>query len=88
MDAHFPIGLTMTVIVAFEVEMEGKIHDNIDAATRIVNELHTLVFVAISVRGSVWGRSMFGFVPAARTHANRKALARDKHEHHTSQNNR
>jgi hypothetical protein len=86
MDAHFPVWLMIAVIVAFEVEMEGKIHDNIDAATRIVNELHALVFVAIAVRRSVWGRAMF--VPAARTQANRKALTRDKHKRHTSQNNR
>jgi hypothetical protein len=88
MDAHFPVWLMIAVIVAFEVEMEGEIHDNIDAATRIVNELHALVFVAISVCWSVRWRSMFGFVPAARTQANRKALARDKHKRHTSQNNR
>jgi hypothetical protein len=85
MDAHFPIGLAEAVIVALEVVMVGKANDNIDAATRIVNELHALVFVAITMRRSVRRRSMF--VPAAGTQANRKALARDKHKRHTSQNN-
>ena len=86
MDAQFPIGFAKTVIVAFEVVMVRKTNDNIDAATRIVNELYALVFVAISVRGSVRRRSMS--VPAARTQTNRKALARDKHKRCTSQNNR
>ena len=75
MDAHFPIGFVKTVIVAFEVVMARKTNDNIDATTRVVNEFCALVFVAISVRGSVWGRFMFGSVPAALTHTKRKALA-------------
>ncbi len=65
MDAHFPVWLMIAVIVAFEVEMEGKIHDNIDATTRIINELHTVLFVAITMRRSMRRRSMFRFVPAA-----------------------
>jgi hypothetical protein len=73
MDARFPVRLTIAVIVAIEIEMEGKIYDNIDAAARIINKLHPLVFVAITMRRSMWGRSVF--VPAARPRTNRKALA-------------
>jgi hypothetical protein len=65
MDAHFPVWLMKAVIAAFEVEMEGKIHDNIDATTRIINELYALLFVAITMRRSMRRRSMFRFVPAA-----------------------
>ncbi len=65
MDAHFPVWLLIAVIVAFEVEMEWKIHDSIDATTRIINNLYALVFLAITMGRSMRRRSMFGFVPAA-----------------------
>ena len=78
MDAHFPVQLAKAVIAAFEVEMVGKIHNNVDAELRVVNELHTLLFVTIPVCRSMRGRSMS--VRRARSCANRQALARDKRE--------
>jgi len=73
MDAHFPLDFAKAVIVAFEVVMVRKTNDNIDPSPRIINELHALVFLAITMSRSMRRRPMS--VSAARTRANRKALA-------------
>ena len=75
MDAYFPLNFATAVITALKVVMVGKINDNINTPSRIINELHTVLFVPIPVRGSVRRRSMFVYAPAARTRANRKAIA-------------
>jgi len=62
MYTYFPIGLAKAVIVALEVVMVRKTNDNIDTASRIKNELHAKVFVAITMRRSMRRRSMFGSV--------------------------
>jgi hypothetical protein len=87
MDAYFPLSFATAVITASKVVMVGKINDNINTASRIINELYTMLFVAIPVCGSVWRRSVFVYAPAARTRANRKAIARDKHKCRANQNN-
>jgi hypothetical protein len=71
------LNFATAIITASKVVMVGKVNDNIDAVSRIINELHALVFVAITMRGSVWRRALFAFVfaPVARTRANRKAPA-------------
>jgi hypothetical protein len=65
MDACFPLNFATSVIKAFKVVMAGKINDNINTASRIINELYALVFVAITMGRSMRRRSMFGSVPAA-----------------------
>jgi hypothetical protein len=89
-DAYFPLNLATAVITASKVVMTGKINDNINTAPRIINELNTVLFVAIPVSGSVWRRSVFVYTPVApvaRTRANRKAIARDEHKRCANQNN-
>jgi hypothetical protein len=54
MDAYFPLSFATAVITASKVVMVGKINDNINTASRIINELYTMLFVAIPVCGSLW----------------------------------
>jgi hypothetical protein len=59
------LNFATSVIKALKVVMAGKINDNINTASRIINKLYALVFVAITMRRSMRRRSIFGFVPAA-----------------------
>jgi hypothetical protein len=58
MHAYFPPALSVTVIMPPEVEMVGKFNDDIYTPTRVINELQTLIFMAIAVGGSMRRRPL------------------------------
>jgi len=62
MNAYFPMGLSVTVIAALEVEMVGKLDDYIDAPSGVINELDAVLLMAVAVGGSVRWRSMSALI--------------------------
>jgi hypothetical protein len=61
MHAYFPLGFSVTVIVASEVKMVGKFDDDIDAPSGIINQFYALMLLAVAVGRSVRRRSVSAF---------------------------
>jgi hypothetical protein len=62
MHAYFPLGFSVTVIVALEVEMVGKFDDDIDTKSGIIDKLNALMFMAVAVGRSMWRRPLYVYV--------------------------
>jgi hypothetical protein len=62
MQAYFPPVPSVTVKVSLEVEMVGKLDNNIYTPTRVINEINALMFMAVTVGGSVRRRPLYVYM--------------------------